>query len=144
MSCKRFYQLLFLNYGQVVKGLEDTSPIDEPDLLKALFKAENAGCDGAIIVDMAETDSEREINLNVLKNAKRTVGLPLITGGNVKKFDDVKKLLYAGCETALINLDDPDIFKALKEASKRFGKEKIVGFTKNVHIITGKVSTRFL
>lgn len=141
MSCKRFYQLLFLNYGQVVKGLEDTSPIDEPDLLKALFKAENAGCDGAIIVDMAETDSEREINLNVLKNAKRTVGLPLITGGNVKKFDDVKKLLYAGCEAALINLDDPDIFKALKEASKRFGKEKIVGFTKNVHIITGKVTT---
>ena len=138
MTRKYFYQLFFLAGGQAVNGFNSFEPLDEPDIITQLFRCESAGADGAVIIDLAEDDKEREKNISVIKKIKRSLNLHIIAGGNVKRFEDAKKLIYAGCEQVLINIDDEEYFRALKEASKRFGKERIVGYTSNVHLASGK------
>lgn len=138
MSCKHFYRLFFLSDGKAVKGIDSKEPYESGDLLSLLTECESAGVDGAIIVDLAIEDKERETNIAIIKQIKRAINIPIFAGGNIKRFEDSKKLFYAGCEQVVINLDDKDIFKALKESSKRFGKEKIIGFTKNVHLASGQ------
>ena len=138
MNCKHFYKLFFLSKGQAVNGFGSFEPLEEPDLLVQLSKAENAGADGAIVIDLADDDKEREMNINVLKKIKRSLNIPIIAGGNINRFEDSKKVLYAGCDRVLINIDDEERFKALKETKARFGKERIVGYTSNVHLASGK------
>ncbi|MBE6013945.1 MAG: bifunctional phosphoribosyl-AMP cyclohydrolase/phosphoribosyl-ATP diphosphatase HisIE [Lachnospiraceae bacterium] len=124
--------------GIVVKGLEDETADEESDLISHLTGFENAGCDGAIIIDLSEEDKDKDKTIKVLKNANRSLNIPVFAGGRVKCFEDAKKLLYAGCAKVIVNIDDEDNFKGLKEASKRFGKDKILGFTENVHIASGQ------
>lgn len=143
MNCKHFYKLFFLSKGMAVNGFGSFEPLKEPDLLVQLSACENAGADGAIIIDLADDDKEREININFLKKIKRALNIPIIAGGNINRFEDSKKILYAGCEKVLINVDDEDRFKALKETKQRFGKERIVGYTSNVHLASGKYDMIF-
>ncbi len=138
MNRKSFLKLYFLSNGQAVNGYQAYEPLEDPDMVSQLSKAESAGADGAVIIDLAESDKEREKNIGVIKKVKRSLNIPLIAGGNIKRFEDAKKLIYAGCEQVLVDIDEEDHFKGLKEASKRFGKDRIVGYTSNVHLASGK------
>ena len=40
--------------------------------------------------------------------------------------DDIKKLIYAGCEKVVLNFSKKSNILLLEEASRRFGKEKMV------------------
>ncbi len=143
MNRKYFYKLYYLSNGKAVNGYKAFEPLEEPDIIKQLSMAESAGADGAIIIDLAEDDKERDKNISVIKNLKRALNIPVIAGGNVRKFEDAKKLIYAGCEQVLIGIDEEEHFKGLKEASKRFGKDRIVGYTSNVHLASGKYDLIF-
>ena len=50
----------------------------------------------------------------------------MIGAGNVKRMEDVKKLLYAGCEKAVLNFSKESNVKILEEVSSKFGKDKIL------------------
>ena len=52
--------------------------------------------------------------------------VPVIGAGNVKRMEDVKKLIYAGCRGAVLNFKKPGNREILEEVSRKFGKEKIL------------------
>ena len=60
-----------------------------------------------------------------MKKINRVIHIPMVAGGNIKRQEDVKKILYAGAKRAMLNFSKPDSAKAVEEAAKRFGKEKI-------------------
>ena len=49
----------------------------------------------------------------------------MVAGGNIRRAEDVKKLLYAGVKRAMLNFSKKVSIDLIKEVSLRFGKEKI-------------------
>ena len=49
----------------------------------------------------------------------------MIAGGNIRRAEDVKKILYAGAKRAMLNFSKPLSIELIKEVSQRFGKERI-------------------
>lgn len=83
------------------------------------------GADALLILDCSADDTGHDEVIGEIKEIYRKVDLPVIAGGNIKRLEDVKKLLYAGCDKALLELSNEAHRRLLSEASKRFGKEKI-------------------
>ena len=49
----------------------------------------------------------------------------MIAGGNIRRSEDVKKILYAGAKRAILNFSKPLSIDLIREVSQRFGKERI-------------------
>ena len=60
-----------------------------------------------------------------MKRMNRVIRIPMVAGGNVKRQEDIKKILYAGAKRAILNFSKQDSVKLIEDASKRFGKEKL-------------------
>ena len=58
----------------------------------------------------------------------RTIDTPIITGGHVKRLEDVKKYLYVGAAAVYLDVPPTENVDLMKEASDRFGSEKIFAY----------------
>lgn len=124
MEYRQIIPCIYLNNGLAVKSLHDRSKVSEDPVSLASF-FENHGADSIIIFDFSVNDAGHEKNLEIIKAISHTVDIPLIGAGNVKRTEDVKKLLYAGCAIAALNFSKKENIELAKEVSKRFGREKI-------------------
>jgi len=93
----------------------------------AKFYSDN-GADAILIFDLSDSDEEHEQNLGLIKEMGRAAEIPMYAGGHIRRVEDVKKILYAGCSKAILNYGRESNIKMTEEVSKRFGKEKI-GFS---------------
>ena len=87
------------------------------------------GHDGADLLmaeDVSENDGEHEESIGRLKRLVRDLDAPVLAGGRVKRLEDVKKYLYAGAKMVYLKASEPAAAELLKEASDRFGREKIL------------------
>ena len=84
------------------------------------------GANKIIIFDLSNTDSEHDKALTCIRNITRAVDIPIIGAGNIKRLEDVKKILYAGCKACALNMSKDSNLKLIEEASKRFEKDKIM------------------
>lgn len=94
---------------------------------KAVFKEQiyqcnDHGADAVLIWDGAKTDIEHEDTIGVIKEIAREIDCPIITGGYVKRLEDVKKYLYAGAKAVILEEDTKTL---QKETADRFGSEKL-------------------
>lgn len=57
----------------------------------------------------------------------RRVEIPIYAGGHIRRVEDVKKILYAGCQKAVLNYGRSSNVEMTEEVSKRFrtGKDCI-------------------
>ncbi len=85
----------------------------------------NTGADAIILFDNSLDDSSHDANIDTIKEIADVVDIPLIIAGNVKRLEDVKKYLYAGGELVLLDMNKASNKEMIKEASDRFGSEKI-------------------
>ncbi len=83
------------------------------------------GADEILVMDMSENDEEHEKNILIMKEIADAVDVPMLIGGNVKRLEDVKKYIYAGGAMAVLDMNKPSNIEMIKEASDRFGKDKI-------------------
>ena len=83
------------------------------------------GADGILIFDLSERDEEHEAHILLLKEICRAAEIPVYAGGHIRRTEDVKKILYAGCQKAILNFGRESNVEIAKEVSERFGKEKI-------------------
>lgn len=124
MEQKKFTASIYLYLGHAVKGLHDRTVVAEhPEELAADFSNNNA--DEIIVFDLSEGDEEHEKAIGTIKRIIEAVEIPVIAAGNVRRFEDVKKLLYAGCQKAGLNFAKDSNIDLTQEASKRFGREKL-------------------
>ena len=77
-------------------------------------------------LDLSADESDHEESLLLIKEISRCVDVPILGGGNIKRMEDVKKLIYAGCKKAFLNFSKKENIELLEEASKRFGRERMV------------------
>ena len=84
------------------------------------------GAKKIILFDLSNDDTEHDKALTCIRNITRALDIPVIGAGNVKRLEDVKKIIYAGCKACALNMSKDSNIKLIEEASKRFSKEKIM------------------
>lgn len=125
MIVKKFVPCIYLYHRHAVKNLTDTSVVEtDPLRLVNLYNENNA--DELIVFDMSENDAEHEEALDVLKEICAAAEVDVIGAGNVKRMEDVKKLLYAGCKKAVLDYGKESNISITEEVSLKFGKDKIL------------------
>lgn len=133
MEKKILAATLYIKDGVPVKSPEDFSPAGD---LKFLAKRYNdGGIDKIFVFDLSDGDAEHEKNIHTIRELNRLTEIPTCGGGNVRRLEDIKKLLYAGCKQILINGSKPYCFALVDEASSRFGHEKILVSVKNIDFV---------
>ena len=125
MSYKKFIPCIYLYKGNAVKGFSDSTIMDTNPVALARFYSDN-NADELIVYDMSDGDTEHEEALDIIKEICAAAEIPVIGAGNVKRMEDIKKLLYAGCRKAALNYSKPGNVEITEEVSRKFGKDKIV------------------
>lgn len=135
MAYKKFIPCIYLYKGNAVKNFTDTTILDtNPTALAKYYSDNNA--DELIVYDMSDGDTAHEEALDIIKDICSEAEIPVIGAGNVKRMEDIKKLLYAGCKKAALNYEKPGNVEITEEVSKKFGKDKIVACVTEVSAIT--------
>ena len=110
-------------------GMAVTSPTeldDKKDVLELASVYDDSGIDKIICYDLSTDDEEHEKNILAIREINRNIQVKTAGGGNIKRLEDVKKLLYAGCVEVILNGSKPETIDLIKEASARFGPQKML------------------
>lgn len=125
MLTKEFVPCIYLYRKNCVKSLQDVTIINPDPVAMAKYYCE-AGADELIVFDMSETDTEHDEALDILKEICSAAEVDVIGAGNVKRMEDIKKILYTGCKKAVLDYTKQSNIEITEEVSLKFGKEKIL------------------
>ncbi|MDO4452978.1 MAG: bifunctional phosphoribosyl-AMP cyclohydrolase/phosphoribosyl-ATP diphosphatase HisIE [Eubacteriales bacterium] len=125
MVQKKFVPYLFIKEGKAVTDFGASNKMSDGDGCKIAKSYSDNGADEILIFDLSDSDAEHEQSIGIIKEISRNVDIPLIGGGNIKRAEDVKKLIYAGCRKVFLNYEKDSNIELTEEVSRRFGKEKI-------------------
>lgn len=129
MEQKNMVATIYLKDGC---ALQDPSfPEEKTDVLALAKLYNDSGVDKIICYDLSDDDEEHEKNILAIRQINRNIEIKTCGGGNIKRLEDVKKLLYAGCVEVILNGSKTDTAELLVDASKRFGAEKILVSSEN-------------
>lgn len=130
MTQKEILIPLYLKNGKAVCGLNDDTLFMNGDAVELAQRCSNAGADAVLFFDLSDTDTEHDESIRVLRMITQAVDVPVYGGGNIRRVEDVKKLLYAGCRKVFLNYSKTGNIELTKEVSDRFGKEKMLACIK--------------
>lgn len=124
MSYKRLIPCIFIAAGKAVRWFDDHTVIAE-DAVELAKRYSDSGADELLVFDLSDYANEHDEAIDLMKRMNRVIRIPMVAGGNVKRQEDVKKILYAGSKRAILNFSKQDSIKLIEDAAKRFGKEKL-------------------
>ncbi len=124
MSNKRLIPCIFIYGGKAVRWFNDREIIAE-DVIELARSYSDMGADELLVFDLSNSDDDHGEAIDLMRRVNRVIRIPMVAGGNIKRQEDVKKVLYAGAKRAIINFSKNDSVKMMEDASLRFGKEKI-------------------
>lgn len=96
------------------------------NVIRQAFDYATNGADALFLYDYSKDEKTHEEFLLTLRKLEREVDIPFWAGTYVKRFEDVKKALYTGAKKAVISYQNLPEKDELRQASKRFGKDKMV------------------
>ncbi len=124
MEHKNIVATIYLKDGMAVADPDHLE--EKQDVLELAKLYNDSGIDKIICYDLSTDDEEHEKNILAIREINRSIEIKTCGGGNIKRLEDVKKFLYAGCIEVILNGSKPSAVKLVKEASDRFGAEKIL------------------
>jgi cyclase len=110
----------------VVKGVKFVNLKDARDPVEAAKAYCKEGADELVFLDIFATVQNRKTRLEWVKKVCDVVTVPFAVGGGIGSIEDMKELFKIGVSKVSINtaaVKNPDL---IKEAVKKFGKDKIV------------------
>lgn len=133
MEQKNIVATIFLKDGKAVKSPRDFNEVD--DVINLAKYYNDSGIDKIIVFDLSEEDEEHEKNIEMIRNINRNVEIKVCAGGNINHFDDIKKLIYAGCLQVILNGSKLNTIELAQEANNRFGKDRVLISVNNVDFV---------
>ena len=122
---KKLVASLYLYEKEAITSFDNLTVISkDPVALAKMYSDKHA--DELLVFDLSMGDREHEEALDIIKAICENVEIPVIGAGNVKRMEDVKKLLYAGCQKAVLNYSKESNIAVTEEVSLKFGKDKIL------------------
>ncbi|MCI6629717.1 MAG: bifunctional phosphoribosyl-AMP cyclohydrolase/phosphoribosyl-ATP diphosphatase HisIE [Lachnospiraceae bacterium] len=133
---KKFISCMYLYKEKAVAGFTDKNTvIDKDPVTLAKFYSDN-NADELLVFDLSDSDAEHEAALDLIKKICSVVEIPVIGAGNVKRMEDIKKLIYAGCKKAALNYSKAADIEITEEVSLKFGSKKIVACIDNAQVLS--------
>ena len=86
---------------------------------------DHCGADELFYYDEQSFLPGKEEDIKTIQAICRHADIPLNVCAKVKRFEDVKKMIYAGARRVFVATDEQDNLEAVEEASERFGAERI-------------------
>ena len=117
---------LDIKAGRVVKGVNFVNLRDARDPVEAAEAYCREGADELVFLDIFATVENRKTRLEWVKKVRDVVTIPFAVGGGISSIDDMKALLNLGVDKVSINTAAVRNPGLVVEASKEFGKEKLV------------------
>ena len=105
---KKFIPCIYLLKEKATAGFKDPAPVSDDPAGLARFYGEN-GADELIVYDLSTDDTAHETALDAIRLICSEAQIPVIGAGNVRRMEDVKKLLYAGCQKVALNYSKEEI-----------------------------------
>lgn len=148
MENKMVFASVYIYKGKAVIKSETNEYTEINQAVHTAVEYANSGVDGLFLFDLSDNDQDHEIFIGCIKEAAEKMNIPIMAGGNIKRLEDVKKILYAGAAKAILDSSKEDNMNLAAEASSRFGKEKTALIIDDYETIereweriTGKIST---
>lgn len=108
-----------------MRSLQDTTIVDTDPVRLVKYYCEN-NADELIVFDMSTEDAEHDDALDIMKEICAVAEVDVFGAGNIKRMEDVKKILYTGCKKAILDYEKESNIAITEEVSLKFGKEKIL------------------
>ena len=121
---KKFVPSIYLYQGRAVHSLRDHTVVDD-DPLRLAMSYNNGTADELLIFDQSRTDAEHDQAIDMIRSICENVRIPVTGAGHIRRLEDVKKLIYAGCRKAALNFSREDNVELAAEVAARFGRDKI-------------------
>ncbi|HJA94304.1 MAG TPA: bifunctional phosphoribosyl-AMP cyclohydrolase/phosphoribosyl-ATP diphosphatase HisIE [Candidatus Eisenbergiella merdipullorum] len=125
MLTKKMISCIYLYQKRAVAGIQDLSEVSRDPVALAESYAEWK-CDEILVYDLSEDDASHEESIDLIREICSAVPIPVIGAGHIRRMEDVKKLLYAGCRQAVLDYDRSDNVELTKEVSLKFGPERLL------------------
>lgn len=122
---KRVIPCIFIHEGKAVKWFDNYEVLSE-DVLTLAKKYCESDAKELVVFDLSVTDEEHDKAIDLMKKINREIHIPMAAGGNIKRLEDAKKILYAGARRVVLNPQKDKFKELVEEVSLRFGKNKIV------------------
>lgn len=132
---KLLVPVIYLRDGKAVSGFGSETVISELLVEELAADFSDRGADELLVLDFSKSDAEHDQAISALIRICDRAEVPVIGGGNVRRMEDVKKILYAGCKKAVLNFSKESNCELLEEVSGKFGKEKIAVFVPDVQVL---------
>jgi len=115
---------IFIRDGKAVKWFNNSEIISD-DVVELARQYCESDAKELVVFDLSETDEQHDIAIDLMKKINRQIHIPMLAGGNVKRLEDAKKILYAGAKYVILNSRKDNFSEMIHEVSMRFGKDKI-------------------
>jgi len=126
MKNVRIIPCLDVKDGRVVKGINFVNLRDARDPVEAAEAYCHEGADELVFLDISATVENRGTRLEWVKKVAKEVTIPFAVGGGIRNIEDMKTLFALGVDKVSINTAAVRNPELISEASRRFGKEKLV------------------
>ena len=126
MKTIKIIPCLDIKDGRVVKGVKFVDLRDARDPVEAAAAYCAAGADELVFLDIAASVEARPTRLDWVKEVKKVTTVPFCVGGGIRGLEDMESLFNLGADKVSINTAAVKNPALIKEASKKFGKEKLV------------------
>jgi len=126
MNIVKVIPCLDIKDGRVVKGIKFVNLKDARDPVEAAKAYCREGADELVFLDIFATVQNRKTRLEWVQKVCDVVTVPFAVGGGIGSIEDMKELFNIGVNKVSINtaaVKNPDL---IKEAAKKFGKDKLV------------------
>ena len=117
MEFKNIVATIYLKDGKAVKSPTDFTP--DGDIFERAKSYNDCGIDKIFIFDLSDDDEEHEKNLQTIKNMNHNLEIKVCAGGNINRFEDIKKIFYTGCMQVMLNGSKPQSIKLAEEADRK-------------------------
>ena len=112
--------------GRVVKGVNFVNLRDARDPVEAAEAYCREGADELVFLDITATVENRRTRLEWVKRVVEKVTVPFAVGGGITSTEDMEALFNIGVGKVSINTAAVRNPELIAEASKKFGKERLV------------------
>jgi len=126
MKNVRIIPCLDVKEGRVVKGVNFVNLGDARDPVEAAEAYCREGADELVFLDIFATVEDRKTRLEWVKKVCDVVTIPFAVGGGIGSIKDMKDLFGLGVHKVSINTAAVKNPQLVREASKEFGKDKLV------------------
>lgn len=126
MAVVKIIPCLDMKDGRVVKGVHFVDLKDAGDPVENAAFYQKEGADELAMLDIAATVEGRKTRLAWVEKVSSVIDISLTVGGGISSLEDMEALFEVGADKVSVNSAAVNRPQLIKEASEKFGKEKII------------------